>query len=232
MLEKNWLTHAAAPEIEMRRKVGKATVDAYHLQEILSRGEGKRIIDDFMALGHEVETFFSGRGDWEGAFATEIIEKSMADREDSQRGFLITGKEEFLEKYISGEKSKLPAYFARLRAIVSDRSLEKELMGKIDQMEQLTTEWTLKAAKPEIAARREMNQRPESLLDVVILLEKETGKKIVDAIRSELAEFITEEEFLIKTRTQQAKVAASMTIALIIVGTLLAIFIALLAGYY
>lgn len=231
-LEKNWLTHAASPEIEMRRKVGKATVDASHLQEILSRGKGKRIIDTFMALGHEVETFFSGRGDWEGAFAIEIIEKSMADREDSQRGFLITGKEEFLEKYIAGEQIKLPAYFARLRAIVSDRGFENELMGKIDQLEQLATEWTHKAAEPEIAARRQMNKTPESLLDVVILLERETGKKIVDAIRSELAEFNNAEKSLMKTRVQQAESAASNTIVLIIVGTFFSLLIALFAALF
>ena len=65
-----------------------------------------------MALGHEIEVSFSGREDWEGAFAVEIIEKCMADREDGQRGFLITGKEEFLEKYSAGEQKKLPEYFA------------------------------------------------------------------------------------------------------------------------
>jgi len=214
----------------MRRKVGKAKIDAYHLQEILSRGEGKSLIDNFMALGHEVEVFFSERGDWEGAFAVEIIEKSMADREDSQRGFLITGEEEFLEKYTAGEQSKLPTYFARLRAIVSDRSFENELMGKIDQLEQLGTEWTHKAAEPEIAARREMNKHPESLMDVVILLEKETGKKIVDAIRRELAEFIAAENSLMNTRVQQAESAAAITIFLIIVSTIFSVLIALFAA--
>ena len=124
-----WQDRAASPEIAIRRKVGEATVDARKLQEILSRGEGKRLIDEFMALGHEVEVFFSERGDWEGAFAVEIIEKCMADREDGQRGFLITGKEEFLEKYTAGEQKKLPAYFVRLRAIVSDRDLENQLAG-------------------------------------------------------------------------------------------------------
>ena len=230
-LEKDWLTYAAAPEIEMRRKVGKATVDAYHLQEILSRGEGKRIIDDFMALGHEVETFFSERGDWEGAFATEIIEKSLADREDSQRGFLITGKEEFLGKYTAGEQVKLPAYFARLRAIVSDRGFENELMGKIDQLGQLATEWTHKAAEPEIAARRQMNKHPETLADVKALLEKETGKKIVDAIRGQLSEFINVEKTLMTSRVQQAEIAASNSIILIIAGTLFSVLIALFVAF-
>ena len=53
---KEWQEKAAAPEIKMRRKVSEASVDARHLQEILSRGEGKALIDEFMTLGHEIRT--------------------------------------------------------------------------------------------------------------------------------------------------------------------------------
>ena len=142
----------------MARKVAKSVVDAQHLQEVLGRGVGKRLMDQIMALGHEIEVAFSGQEDWEGAFAVELIEKCMADREDGQRGFLITGKEEFLEKYTAGEQKKLPEYFARLRAIISERGRGDELSGKVDRLEQLALEWTEKAAEPEIAARREMNR--------------------------------------------------------------------------
>ncbi len=152
-----WQKKAATPEIAMRRKVGKAGVDAHHLQEILSQGVGKRLMDSFMALGHEIEVSFREQGDWEGAFAVEIIEKCMADREDGQRGFLITGREEFLDKYHAGEQKKLPEYFARLRSLVSDRGRTNELSGKIDRLEKLAAEWSVKAAEPEIAARRLMN---------------------------------------------------------------------------
>ncbi len=93
-----WREKAASPEIAMRRMVGEAGVDAYHLQEILSQGVGKRLMDKFMALGHEVEASFRERGNWEGAFAVEIIEKCMTDREAGQRGLLITGQEEFSDK--------------------------------------------------------------------------------------------------------------------------------------
>ncbi|MCH7926105.1 MAG: CHASE3 domain-containing protein, partial [Planctomycetes bacterium] len=39
-----WQEKAAAPEIAMRRKVGEAGVDAYHLEEILSQGVGKHLM--------------------------------------------------------------------------------------------------------------------------------------------------------------------------------------------
>ncbi len=216
-----WKEKAAGPEIAMRRRIGEASVDAYRLQEILSQGVGKRLMDRFMALAHEIESAFrvddetfladSKQGDWEVAFAVEIIEKCMADREDGQRGFLITGKEEFLDKYHSGEGERLPEHFARLRSLVSDRGRANELSGKIDQLEKLADEWSQRAAEPEIAARRLMNKHPESLRDVASLLEIGTGKRILDRIREDFRKFIEEEERLTAKRFTSSSQASSRT---------------------
>ncbi len=168
-------------------------------------------MDRFMALGHEVEVYFSERGDWEGAFITEAIEKCMTDRESGQRGFLIAGRREFLEKYATGEQTKLPAYFARLRTIVSDRGVEYELIGKIDQLEQLAAEWSRTVAEPEIKARRQMNEHPESLKNVATLLEKGTGKRTLDRIREQFRLFIEEEERLTAGRFSSASQTSHST---------------------
>ncbi|MCZ6654572.1 MAG: CHASE3 domain-containing protein [Planctomycetota bacterium] len=215
-----WRKNAAAPEIAMRRKVSEATVDGHRLQEIISQGVGKRLMDRFMALGHEIESSFkvdesflgdSPQGDWEAAFTVELIEKCMADREDGQRGFLITGKEEFLDKYHAGEQLKLPEYFARLRSLVSDRGRTNELSGKIDRWEKLADEWSHKAAEPQIAARRIMNKHPESLRDVAALLAMGTGKRILDRIREDFRKFIEEEERLTARRFASASQASRST---------------------
>ena len=199
-LIEEWKEKAARPEIAMARKVATHGIDAAHLQDILGRGLGKNLMDRIMTLGHEIEVSFSELGDWEGAFVVEVIEKCMADREDGQRGFLITGQEEFLEKYNAGEQKKLPQYFARLRAIVAQRGRDDELSGKVDQLEKLTHEWTKKAAEPEIAARREMNEHPETLKDVAVLLKTGTGKALIDEIRRLLERFIEVEEALAAQR--------------------------------
>jgi len=222
-LVEDWRENAAKPEIAMARKVALATVDAEHLQEVLRAGVGKELMDDVMALGHEIEVAFSSQDDWEGAFAVEIIEKSMADREDSQRGFLITGREEFLERYEAGEQKDLPLYFARLRAIISDRGRGDELSSKVDRLEDLTHEWTHRAAEPEIAARREMNRRPESLHDIASLLEAGRGKALIDEIRRELDEFISVEEELSARRYDAAAQTAARTRNIAILLLLLAL---------
>lgn len=219
-LVKQWHEKAAVPEISMARKVAMQVVDAQYLQDVIEQGVGKELMDRFMALGHEIEVSFSGQGDWEGAFAVEIIEKCMADREDGQRGFLITGKEEFLDKYIAGEQKKLPENFARLRAIVSQRGRQEELSERIDQLEQLSYEWTSKAAEPEIAARREMNKHPESLKSIAALLIAGTGKDLLDKIRADFDRFIKVEEELTSQRYATASQATldtkKMTLFLVV----------------
>ena len=229
-----WKEKAAEPEIAMARKVAMHVIDARHLQEILGRGVGKELMDKIMALGHEIEASFVGRGDWEGAFAVEVIEKCMTDREAGQRGFLITGKEEFLDKYTAGEQKKLPQCFARLQAIVSKRGREDELSGKVDQLEQLTHEWTRKAAAPEIAARREMNEHPETLKDVATLLETGTGKALIDQIRREFGSFIDMEEKLATRHYSSAATTTAWTrnvaLALLIFAVCLGALVALLVS--
>jgi signal transduction histidine kinase len=230
-----WETKAAQPEIAMRRKAGVAKVDAQLLQEILSQGEGKRIADRFMELGHEIEVFFTDRGDWEGAFAVEIIEKCMTDRESSQRGFLITGQEEFLEKYSAGEQKNLPIYFSRLRALISEKGHENLLSGKIDQLEQLATEWNDKSAEPEISARRKMNNHSEMLQDVTAMVEIGPGKRILDRIRTEFQLFIDDEKALMAQRFTAATLTANtatrttivLTLVSLIVGGVMALMITL-----
>jgi len=208
-LVRQWKEMAAEPEIAMARKVALNVVDAEHLQDTLGRGVGKELMDKAMALGHEIEVAFSGRADWEGAFVVELIEKCITDREDGQRGFLITGKEEFLDKYAFGEQKKLPEYFARLRAIVSERGRSEELSKNVDRLEQLAREWTEKAAEPEIAARRVMDANPETHKDIAALLEAGTGKVLVDEIRREFDKFV---EIETRLTAERYRTATGMTV--------------------
>jgi len=68
----------------------------------------------------------------------------------------------------------------------------------------LAAEWAAKAAEPEIAARREMNENPETMKDVAALLQRGTGKDLVDKIRAELDGFIAIEESLSTQRFADA----------------------------
>ncbi len=225
-----WKSDAAEPEIAMARKVAQRWVDAKQLEERIGHGFGKQLMDEIMTLGHEIEVTLSDRGEWEGALIVEIIEKCMTDRESGERGFLITGKEEFLEKYQFGEQTRLPRAFERLRAYISRRGFKDRLGPKVDRLERLTHEWTQKAAEPEIAARREMNANPETLLDVAELLENGTGKALIDEIRSAFDSFIETEEKLAADRyasaTSTVKTSVYNVIIFLLIALVLGVFLA------
>ena len=224
-LIREWKAKAAGPEIAMSRKVATHLIDAERLQDVVRLGVGKVLMDQAMALGHEIETSFSDKEDWEGAFAVELIEKCIAARESGQRRFIITGEEEYLDKYHFGEQKKLSEHFVRLRAIIAAKEDNAELSEKVDQLERLTKEWTQKSAKPEIAARREVSRHPESQRDVAALLEAGTGKNLMDEIRREFDGFIEIETTVADERYIHAIQTAAWTKNVTIFVLLLAIFI-------
>ncbi|MEE8154788.1 MAG: EAL domain-containing protein, partial [Phycisphaerales bacterium] len=134
----------------------------------------------------------------------------------------------------AGEQKKLPAYFARLRGIASERGRNDELSERINQLEQLTREWTEKAAEPEIAARRVMNEHPESLKDVSALLEAGTGKALIDEIRLEFDKFIATEErhaaLSYGSASETTVATRNIAIAFLILATCLGVITAVLTG--
>lgn len=217
-----WKSEAARPEIAMRHKVNRANLDSQRLDTILANGKGDQLCEQMLEIGHEIETSFVDIEDWEGAFVIELIEKCIADRADSQRGFLITGKPEFLDKYENGEHKNLSEFFTRLRDHVNDRGMQGELIDLVDQMERISAVWVETAAEPAIDARRVMNKHPEKLQDVAAMLEAGSGKTILDNIREDFRQFIDVENDLMEHRfaaaTRTADTATRMTIMLTMVS--------------
>ena len=79
------------------------------------------------------------------------LSKLVVDMETGQRGFIITGEEEFLAPYHKGI-SDFNRIIDEEKALVSDNTSQVSALEKI---EDLVKEWLKKAAGPEINARRE-----------------------------------------------------------------------------
>jgi len=136
--------------------------------------------------------------------------KGMVDQETGLRGFLITGKEEFLEPYKSGQKLVKDS-IGELRKLNSN-AYDVFLMSRnIDKLEELSKAWEEKAAKPEILARREMNKHPESVTDLSAMLGLGVGKAILDQIREGFNNFIQVEESLTVKRFASAEETTANT---------------------
>ncbi len=82
----------------------------------------------------------------------EAVMASAVNMETGMRGFLLAGRESFLDPYHSGGEAAFAAIDA-LRASVADRP---EQVARLEEVEQLLREWQEKVVAPQIALRREI----------------------------------------------------------------------------
>jgi len=227
-LVNRWKEEAAQPEIEARRKVEAGAMDADYLQEILSRGGGKKLMDELRSVFNKMLANAKSKGDKKGQILLLSALKVLIDQETGERGFIITGQEHFLEPYHKGNKAFDKYTF----------ELERHLAGDIEgltllrRVERLEENWKRLAADPEIAARKEMNLSTTNMKDVITLVKKKTGKEIMDALRKELSEFIETERELIKTRRKTSEDAVTQTRDITIFSALAALILGLFIMLY
>jgi len=155
--------------------------------------------------------------------------KLLVDMETGERGFLITGKEHFLEPYHAAKllwHEKLPL----LKTLVSDNP---EQVDRLESVEILQKRWLKEAAELEISVRRKSDISADfSMNDVRLLVEKETGKNIIDKIRLIKKQFIEVENKLMKERKVSQTQAAEFTFIIVILGSILASILTAILAYF
>ena len=157
-----------------------------------------------------------------------LLTKLLIDMETSERGFLIVGKEEYLESYTRG-KERFHKIIADLQETVSDNP---EQVVRLREIARLEDKWQRVAAAPEIARRREMNRGKASIGDVIALIESDAGKQVMDTLRERFDKFIQVEQGLIVIRKVASETSVNYTLTVIFIGTPLAIFIAFLILFF
>jgi signal transduction histidine kinase len=153
------------------------------------------------------------------------LEKLVVDMETGQRGFLITGKDEFLEPYHNG-LNEFDSLLEIEKKLVSDNLPQVAILEKLGK---LHDEWLEMAGKPEIEARREMNANKTTMSDISAIIQAGTGKSILDTMRTQFNEFIQIENQLNAQRAETVKrevvrvetLTLSLTLGGIIIGLLL-----------
>jgi signal transduction histidine kinase len=155
------------------------------------------------------------------------ISKLVVDMETGQRGFIITGKDEFLEPYNNGV-IRLKILFEEEKNLISDNP---EQLAALDTIRQLVTAWKNKAGLPEISLARKVHAGELNQGYLADLLAKGEGKKILDNIRAHLDEFIAIEQQLTSVRYQNASNTATFTFVITILLVTLGIVIAIGLGF-
>ncbi|HTE11913.1 MAG TPA: response regulator, partial [Chitinophagaceae bacterium] len=139
----------------------------------------------------------------------------MKDAETGQRGFLITGKDEFLEPY-TGSYEKTKTLIEEIKNLTGDNPLQQKNIDKLD----------------ELVMRRFMKLQElidkKKLTAIVSLADMQAGKQFMDSVREMVKEMTINENALLKQRTDKLSRFTSITPILIITAALLAIIITIL----
>ncbi len=108
---------------------------------------------------------------------------AMVDMETGQRGFMITGKDAFLEPYHAG-KTRFNELIAKGKKLTSDNPSQTK---RWDTIANLKAQWLTEAAEPEIDARRDVTQGVDAVANFKQVSSRTVGKDIFDSIRDALA---------------------------------------------
>lgn len=114
-----WEERAAIPEIEARRIISTRMVQEDHLQSLVLSGLGKSIFDELRNTIAPIRTAFERDGNIAAVGHLAAYEKAMVDQETGQRGFLLTGKEEFLEPFVHGQEVAAKSYASLLEILAT-----------------------------------------------------------------------------------------------------------------
>ena len=139
----------------------------------------------------------------------------VKDAETGQRGYLLTGDQVFLDPYTKAKE--------KLSISISD--LSSEFTETATQSENFTKLKTSTEERLRILDQNLLEKRAKKVVTTEQLL---AGKKYMDEIRIIVDEMQTEEQSILKSRTEMLDKVASYTPLLIIFSALLAIAITLI----
>ncbi len=110
----------------------------------------------------------------------QLLQQLVIDAETGQRGYIITGKSEFLEPYNKAN--------ARFKVVINDLRQKLEDKPKhlqaLEGIEHLKWKWDGEAGEPEIRLRKLVGESKTSLKQIDDLILEGTGKNIFDQIRA------------------------------------------------
>ena len=155
------------------------------------------------------------------ASAKDIIAAAI-NMETGVRGYLLSGKDEFLEPFEEGQK-KFKVIRLQLQKTVSDNPAQVQLLG--EAMETID-DWKRNVILPLIELRKSIgaSKTMDDIRDLTIAVK---GKVYFDEFRGLIAEFINIEQGLMETRKLEAESMASQAAGVIFYGVIIAVLMGL-----
>ncbi|MCE2660162.1 MAG: methyl-accepting chemotaxis protein [Rubrivivax sp.] len=152
--------------------------------------------------------------------------KSMINMETGTRGFLIAGDDKFLEPFVAGRKA-FGTSWDTAKKLTSDNS---EQQARLDNMKKRSDEF-IAVSDSMILMRRDVTSGTVKMDAFVAEFGKGRDKAAMDGFRELAAAFDGAERSLLTTRAAAAESLRSMSAAVLLFGSLLAVGLAGLFGY-
>lgn len=157
----------------------------------------------------------------------ERILAAAIDMETGMRGFMLAGKDEFLEPY-NGGKERFYRLINELKVTVSDNPPQVTRLGEV---EATITEWQEKITEPAIAFRREVGNT-KTMDNVAELIGQALGKKYFDKFRGQIKEFTDIELDLMVVRQQAASDNYNWTVSAIMIIAIFSLLLSVVLSVY
>ncbi len=249
-----WVKNVTEPTIELRREIGDAKT-MNDMADLVREARGKAPFDKFRGqmaafIDREAELMADrkkkaeegivspgedGKSNTDAAnwvehtynviAAGNKILAAAVDMETGMRGYLLAGKETFLDPYKDGLK-RFDELIASLSKTVGDNPAQVQRLG---EAKATIDEWREKVSEVQIALRREIGDA-RTMDDMADLIGEARGKVFFDKFRGQIDTFIGREETLMAKREADARRTAKNSFYMIVGGMVLAALIALVVS--
>jgi methyl-accepting chemotaxis protein len=158
---------------------------------------------------------------------SQMALEQLINIETGMRGFVITGKDSFLEPQIAGE-SKFSNTLATLKALTIDNAEQQKRLASLAQLE---TRWLDEDVHSIIAQRRQLTQSGNSDDSLDRRIDSGADKAKMDGMRGIISDISQAEEGLLARRTQEMNDAKDRAITILMAGGLIAAALAIVLAY-
>ena len=253
----DWVKQVVEPAFNLRENVNSGRSDHQDLDNYISAKKGKKYFDAFREKISEFRSIESKlvverqesaqKSEAMVKKAIELMDKtvewvnhtyevigranaivaSAVDMETGMRGYLLAGKEDFLQPYIQGNKQFFQQV-ADLQATVSDNPAQVQILGKVNRTIQ---GWQSDVTEPMIELRRKIGDA-KNMDDMADLIGEARGKVFFDKFREIMGEFNSEETGLMDIRKEESIGVAEQTFNIIYLVIAIALLISMLIAFY
>lgn len=252
----DWQRVVAEPNIALRRKAETFDGDIAPVVSAVRTKAGKTYFDKFrgiMAEFHDIEAGLIEERQQTAAANSALVDKSLTtmqenekwvvhtyqvladaqdllaaavDMETGMRGYLLSGKDGFLEPYEAG-RSSFDNRLEALKTTVSDNPAQVERLGELGAT---VAAWRAEVVEPMIALRRQIGDA-RTMDDMADLIGEARGKEFFDRFRGVMAAFAAEEQGLMLERQAANDQTVASTYQLIIWAGLLGFVLSAALGW-